>query len=263
MLQLAVTGQRGGPSSADVYAGRYRDRDSGVGALRCTPPGASGQPQAADGGDAEPPDVTRILAAAWSVLARSRFRSLKIRQVLVASNTSASHFYRHFPSKAHLLFALLREEAQRAERVLTEQLVGADDAPARLRVWLGFHVRAIYDETRIVRVRLFRDPALLEELPDEVSNVQRILHTQLLAIIHQGMEEGTLRSADPVADAEVVQNVVRGLIDDGLAGRFSGTEEQALDRLHGFVLRALHCDAPHPVGSAATPTAPLHLAPAD
>jgi AcrR family transcriptional regulator len=63
------------------------------------------------------------VAAAWRVLERSRFRSLKVRQVLVASGSSANVFYRHFPSKAHLLLALLTDEVDRAARY-AETLLG-------------------------------------------------------------------------------------------------------------------------------------------
>lgn len=88
-------------------------------------------------------EVDRILRAAWMVLERSRFRSLKIRQVLLASNTSASNFYSRFPSKSHLLLALLAEEAQRSDRVLRKQLACAQGPAAQLRVWLTHHIRVL------------------------------------------------------------------------------------------------------------------------
>jgi AcrR family transcriptional regulator len=57
-----------------------------------------------------------IPMAAWAALNRSHVRSLKIRQVLTASNTSAGSVYRLFPGKSHLLLASLEEEMRPVNR---------------------------------------------------------------------------------------------------------------------------------------------------
>src|SRR5438067_10564555 len=93
-----------------------------------TPGGAMSQLAVVGAPCAADEETRRILRAAWAVLDRSHFRSLKIRQVLTASNTSASTFYRHFPSKSHLLLALLADETRRGDRRLAECLPKADSA---------------------------------------------------------------------------------------------------------------------------------------
>jgi AcrR family transcriptional regulator len=192
---------------------------------------------------ATPPEAARevdargILDAAWIVLARSRFRSLKVRQVLVASNSSASNFYRLFPSKSHLLLALLRDETERANRLLSARLASAESVEAELRVWLAFSIRAVFRADE--KVRLFLDPTLLEELPDQVRQLHDVMGDRLVSIIERGVAEGRFTTTDPHADAAMVQNLLRGIIADGLAGQLDGSEQKVVDMANGFVLRAL------------------------
>jgi AcrR family transcriptional regulator len=190
----------------------------------------------------ESPDETEaahILRAAWAVLERSHFRSLKIRQVLTASNTSASTFYRSFPSKAHLLLALLADETARADRVLAERIAEADSAEGRLRAWLRFNIRTVYRRELAERARLFLDTGLLEELPEEAHRLYDVSGRRLVELIRGGMADRVFRAGDPAADAAMVRHLVRGLFADGLNGRLGMSEEQALHTALDFVLRAL------------------------
>ncbi len=184
-------------------------------------------------------DVRRILAASWAVLERSRFRSLKIRQVLAASDTSASNFYRHFPSKSHLLLALLADETARANLRLSARLAELDSADDQLREWLAFSIRAVDDRRRAERVRLFLDQDLLEELPDEVHVLHDVMGDQLVAIIRRGNAQGRFHSADPVADGAMTEHLLRGLLANGLMGKVEGSAEETLTIAHRFVSRAL------------------------
>ncbi|WP_410612402.1 TetR/AcrR family transcriptional regulator [Amycolatopsis sp. lyj-109] len=192
--------------------------------------------------DADAPadaETARILRAAWAVLERSHFRSLKIRQVLTASNTSASTFYRSFPSKAHLLLALLADETARGDRLLAVRIAEADSAEGRLRAWLKFNIRTIYRRELAERARLFLDTGLLEELPEEVHRLYGVPGRRLAEVIRDGMADRVFRAGDPVADAAMVGHLMRGLLADGLDGQLAMTEDQALDTASDFVLRAL------------------------
>jgi AcrR family transcriptional regulator len=184
-------------------------------------------------------EARRILAAAWTVLERSRFRSLKIRQLLAASDTSASHFYRHFRSKSHLLLALLADETARADLRLSARLAELDSADDQLREWLAFTIRAVDDRRRAERVRLFLDQDLLEELPDEVHLLHDVMGTRLVEIIRLGNAQGCFHSADPVVDGAMTEHLLRGLLANGLMGKLDGSAEEALTAAHRFVSRAL------------------------
>lgn len=184
-------------------------------------------------------EAAQILRAAWAVLERSHFRSLKIRQVLTASNTSASTFYRCFPSKSHLLLALLEDETTRADRLLARRIAEADSAESRLRAWLVFNIRTIYRRELAERARLFLDTGLLAELPEDVHRLYDVLVERLVEVIRDGMAERVFRAGDPTADAAMVRHLVRGLLTDGLNGHLDMSEEQAVHTALDFVLRAL------------------------
>jgi AcrR family transcriptional regulator len=184
-------------------------------------------------------EAGHILRAAWAVLERSHFRSLKIRQVLTASGTSASTFYRSFPSKSHLLLALLEDETARGDRRLARWIADADTAEGRLRAWLLFNVRTIYRPELAERARLFLDSGLVEELPEDVHRLYDVTGKRLVEVIRGGMAEQVFRPGDPVADAAMVRHLVHGLLNDGLNGRLGMSEEQALHTTFDFVLRAL------------------------
>jgi AcrR family transcriptional regulator len=184
-------------------------------------------------------EAARIVQAAWVVLERSRFRSLKVRQVLLASNTSASNFYRHFASKSHLLLALLEDETARTDQQLIAKIEAADSVEGRLWAYLAFNIHIVHHQQRAERARLFLDPGLLEDLPEEVGRLNDVMGRRLADIICQGVEAGVFRSHDPVADATMVFNLMSGLITGGLMRSPTGSERATVATTYDFVLRAL------------------------
>jgi AcrR family transcriptional regulator len=184
-------------------------------------------------------EAARIVQAAWAVLERSRFRSLKVRQVLLASNTSASNFYRHFASKSHLLLALLADETVRTDRQLMAKVEAADSAEGRLWAYVAFHVHIVHHHHRAERARLFLDQGLLEELPEQVGVLNDVMGGRLAEIICQGVQTGAFCSSDPVSDAGMVMNLISGLITGGLMRSPTTPEAQTVATTYDFVLRAL------------------------
>lgn len=184
-------------------------------------------------------DARRIRAAAWAVLRRSHFRSLKIRQVLRASNSSASNFYRLFPSRAHLLLALLEDEIELVNRRFSETLNPAQTAAEQVRAWVAFNIDNLYNATRAERTRMFLDKDLLEELPEQVRVLYRVLGDRLADIIRRGQRDGEFRAGDPAADAMMVQHLVRGILAEGLMSPLPHDEDELVSSVGDFVLRAL------------------------
>ncbi|MBS9376428.1 TetR/AcrR family transcriptional regulator [Rhodococcus sp. B50] len=182
-------------------------------------------------------ETRHILSAAWWVLERSRFRSLKVRQVLAESRTSASNFYRRFPSKAHLLLALLEDEVQLVEQQLRERI--DPDAPVaeQLRAWLHYNIGILYNQRRAQRTRLFLDPDLMDVLPDEVTALFNVGDRHLAEIVRRGIATGDLRVADPETAAMLVGQLIRGLLTSG--GGLPEDRDELVRSVHGFVLRAL------------------------
>jgi AcrR family transcriptional regulator len=184
-------------------------------------------------------DPARIVAAAWRVLERSRFRSLKVRQVLVASGSSANVFYQHFPSKAHLLLALLTDEVDRAARHAGALLSESDQPEQQVRAWITQAVAVAYDERLAARARLFADPEVAVAFPGEVERANRVLVAPLAEVIIRGARTGTFTSVDPGADADAVYRLCRGYVVDLLTGMATRPQEEVVALATDFALRAL------------------------
>lgn len=183
--------------------------------------------------------TSRILAASWSVLERSGFKTLKVRQVMAASGISANAFYRHFPSKAQLLLALMDAEMSRAMAQAEVAMAGATTATGRVRAWVANNAALVFDEGRAQRARLFLDPELTAELPIEVARTIEGVIAPLADAIRGGVELGEFHSVNPEADARSVYQLMRGFTMDHLAGQSSASEAEAVDLVTDFVLRAL------------------------
>lgn len=184
-------------------------------------------------------EEAEILAAAWRVLERSRFKTLKIRQVLLESGVSANTFYRYFPSKSHLMVALIEEEMAREAKRLRERMDAAGSPVDRLRAWLEDVVAIGYDEHRAARARMFLDAVLMEELPHDVDRLRQMVFSPLVELIEQGTELGVFHSADPAVDAKAVYHMLQGFISDRLAGMLDWPDDQVVDVFHRFVVRSL------------------------
>jgi len=184
-------------------------------------------------------EARRIRVAAWSVLRRSHFRSLKVRQVLAASGTSASYFYRLYPSRSHLLLALLRDEIRLVDKRFLATIEPGMSAAEQVRAWLAFVIDNVYNANRADRTRMFLDRDLLAELPEQVRVLHRVLGDRLGEIIRRGMRDGEFRAGDPDADAMMVQHLVRGILAEGLQSPLPHTKDDLVSEVAGFVLRAL------------------------
>lgn len=186
-----------------------------------------------------PRDDLALLAAAWKVLERSGYRSLKIRQVLDASGCSASAFYRRFPSKAHLVLALMRAESERTTRDVAERLAELDDPRLELSHWLRFHVTVLYDPRRRSRALMFSDPEFVSALPGPVQERRVGLQRLLAGIARRGVEAGHFRTLDADADADAVYRMVRGLVYDPFSPPPDVPAAVTLRRMENAALRLL------------------------
>lgn len=189
--------------------------------------------------DARTDEAARIIAAAWRVLGRSGFRSLKVRQVIIEAHTSAFVFYRHFPSKSHLLLGLMNDEMRRAAHNLAAAMDARDDAREKIRAFVEHSLSIAYDETLAVRARMFLDSELARELPADVEQAYELVLTPLVAVLELGNHQGVFDCADPRSDARSLQHLCTGAVTDRLAGRATAPRADAIEHVAEFALRAL------------------------
>ena len=64
------------------------------------------------------------------------------------------------------------------------------------------------------RVRMFQDQDLLEEFPDQVRLLYRMLDERLERILRDGVGAGEFGRCDPASDALMIKQMVRGFLDD-------------------------------------------------
>jgi AcrR family transcriptional regulator len=204
---------------------------------------------------AEVGDDERIIAAAWRVLARSGFRSLKVRQVLLASGVSANVFYRHFPGKSHLLLALMTDEWGRAAVRLRRVLSEVDDPERQLRLWIWHNLAIAYEEQQAARARMFMDPELIRDFPREVEQAYDLLSGPLVDVIERGAQQGLFPSVRPWAGARAVYHLCAGVVSDRLAGLHEIPQEEAVELVTDFALRALTADRSATSAPSAGPAA--------
>jgi AcrR family transcriptional regulator len=181
-----------------------------------------------------------LVAAAWQVLERSGYRSLKIRQILDASQSSASAFYRRFPSKAHLLLTLMRAESEQSVRTISAQLRGIDDPRDQLSRWLRFHVSILFDSRRRARALMFSEPDFVTALPAAIREDQTRHYDLLVGIARRGARSGVFATADPDGDADAVYRLIRGLVYDPLTAKPVEAPEVVHGRTEQHALRLLH-----------------------
>lgn len=182
-----------------------------------------------------------LVTAAWQVLERSGYRSLKVRQILDASRCSASVFYRRFPSKAHLMLALMRTQSEHAVQVVAGQLGSTDDPCEQLTDWLRFHIEVLYDRRRRSRALMFADPDFLAALPDAPREHRTGLYDLLVEVARRGVRSGVFATSDPDGDADAIYRLVRGLVYDPLALEPTDPFEVTLMRTRSHAFQLLRC----------------------
>ena len=161
-----------------------------------------------------PEERYRVLQAAASVLERTRYQSLKVRQVLTAAEVSTSTFYRYFTSKSDLMLALLREDADRMKVYLVGLMAEEVDPVARVEVWLRFGVRIAFDVEHFGQFRVYLDHELMRDVPRELAELNGRAVGPLREVIEEGTAQGIFHSGDAERDARAIHYYVRTYLMD-------------------------------------------------
>lgn len=175
----------------------------------------------------------RILDTAAELAAAGGFEAVQMREVAESSQVALGTLYRYFPSKIHLLVAVLHDQLQQLRGTLRERPLTETDPADRLFHTLKRAFRAHQREPRLaeamMRALLFADRSAQEEVravtrltvdllidasglsPDEVpghlSAVRVILHTWHSTLINWLAGNAGLREA--FADIETACGLVR------------------------------------------------------
>ncbi|MFJ8750488.1 TetR family transcriptional regulator [Streptomyces sp. NPDC102441] len=145
---------------------------------------------------AEPPLTERqearrrsILQAGAQLAGRGGFEAVQMREVADAAGVALGTLYRYFPSKVHLLVALMQDQLQHLHITLRRQPPAGDDAAERVARTLMLAFRALQREPHLadamVRALTFADRGVSPEV-DAVSRL-----TTTIVLDAMGVENPT------------------------------------------------------------------------
>jgi len=164
-----------------------------------------------------------ILRSATALAARGGYEAVQMREVAEGAQVALGTLYRYFPSKVHLLVAVMREQLERLHEQVRRHPPAGPDPAARVAEALTVAFRAMQREPRLaeamVRALSFADRSVGSEV-DEV--------TQLTgAIVLTAARLPGPPTADQQAALRVVGHTWHATLLVWLSGRASLAEVRA------------------------------------
>jgi AcrR family transcriptional regulator len=185
----------------------------------------------------------QLVEAAWNVLARTGFEGFKVSSVIRATGLSMRAFYRCFASKDDLFVELLLDETRRGAARIERMVAAEDDPAARVAAWVAAMMSAATQPGLTARTRLFTSLGeRIEGRPEVWSAVRALLLPSLVAAIESGRQHGVHSSADPHADAILIQALCGATISDLVHGRSSDEPNDVIAHVQSMIARALRRD---------------------
>ncbi|WP_031508411.1 TetR family transcriptional regulator [Streptomyces megasporus] len=162
----------------------------------------------------------RILDATVELARRGGFGAVQMREVADSADVALGTLYRYFPSKIHLLVAVLRDRLEGLRETLHERPPGGREPGARVVEALTRAFRALREEPRLteamVRAFTFAD----RSAGAEVEAVSRLTTAIVLdAVGRQGPPPPELLSV-----VRVVEHTWHSALIGWLSGRCSGEQ---------------------------------------
>jgi AcrR family transcriptional regulator len=171
-----------------------------------------------------------VMDAAVSVMARNDYAALSVADILAEAGLSTSSFYRHFASKEALLGALVRREAESAQRYVERAIEGATNALDALESWLEAVLDLFFEPRKAARTSLFSTPQVMSSTWMAAAFVEMswVPSEPLVKVLRAGHESGQMRSPNPEADAVSIFAVLSSAATSphGFIGDRAGVQAQ-------------------------------------
>jgi AcrR family transcriptional regulator len=151
-----------------------------------------------------------VMDAAVAVMARNDYAAMSVADVLAEAGVSTSSFYRHFASKEALLAALIRREAQSAQRYVESAIQSASGPVPKLEAWLEAVLDLFFQPKKAARTALFSTPQVMSSSWMATAFVEMSSYPSqpLVAVLRAGHEAEVLYSPTPEADAVSIFTVL-------------------------------------------------------
>ncbi|MDT0451997.1 TetR family transcriptional regulator [Streptomyces hesseae] len=159
----------------------------------------------------------RILQATTHLASRGGFDAVQMREVAESSGVALGTLYRYFPSKVHLLVALMRDQLEQLHAALRERPPTEEDPAARVAQTLMRAFRAMQREPHLadamVRALTFAD----RSVSAEVDTVSRLTTT----IILDAMGPAAPPTPAQLSAVRVIEHTWHSALITWLSGRAS------------------------------------------
>lgn len=183
---------------------------------------------------------TRLVEAAWQVLARTGFEGFKVSSVIRATGVSTRTFYRCFSSKDDLFVELLSDESRRAAERIRRIVASESDPGSMVAAWVAAIMSAASTTELLPRARLFTNLGdQIDGRPEVFAMIRTIMLPPLIDAIEQGCAAGTMQSPDASADARMINSLCRAAISDIVRGRCDDDAATVVSHVQSLALRAL------------------------
>jgi AcrR family transcriptional regulator len=204
---------------------------------KATPAVRAGRPRRFESAD----ELRILLDAALVVMERNGYADVAVADILREADLSTRSFYRHFESKDQLLCALCRREAEGALARLTAKVDAAGNPRAALDAWIDEILSFGHHRAKAVRVSVLSSPGAMkaEGYAEETQHATRMLMAPLERLLAEGVADGSFPTADPVADAPLIQSVAWAAAGLSPTQERAGQHAEAACRVRSFCERAL------------------------
>lgn len=179
-----------------------------------------------------------LVSAAFRLLDQ-RGDIVGVHEILREAGQSTRAFYRHFPTKDHLLLFMYRESSERVAHRLAAAVASAQTADEALEAWVAEYLSVGYQPRRLARARV------LANLRVSAAAGYAEVHTaeaaqrrsEIEEVLQRGLKDGSIPFAQPRQDAYAVFALVSSYLADRVIGAGTFTFEEALNHTVQLFLR--------------------------
>lgn len=154
--------------------------------------------------DVRPETARRLMAAGLECFARQGYHATTTRDIAAAAGMSSAALYVHFPSKAALLFEIVRSGHEQILAVVDRAVTGAGDPAARMgrlaREFTEWHAR----RHAVARVVAYELKSLPEDDYRTVVDLRRRIEHLTQGLVREGIEAGVFEVRDVQAAGRAV-----------------------------------------------------------
>jgi AcrR family transcriptional regulator len=153
----------------------------------------------------------KIIEAARELVAEGGLEAVTLRPLLDKSGLSRRAFYDRFEGMDDVFLALFEETMARGAEGLAKRIAKVEGAPAKIAALVRNMVSAAQHPSRhrIWLLALSSEHVrLAEQRPEDLQEAIRPMNSLMARILAEGMEEGTIRKADPESLAEMLHGLV-------------------------------------------------------